>query len=531
MEMDRRKFLSLTSAVGVGLMAAMPRGSRGAISERATARYKYRLAFDVWINDVRTESMPLENWPYGVLDDKTVDGIIRALDVQSEAGYNLIDPCGFWTTYAWPADVNNVADKDRVRRVNQVLKAAHERKMKVITFPAGIMNWGFDEIIQHDPAVRSDDKHNMNPLREESWKWAYKVFDYVMDNYDFDGFHLESADQGRCKTKECLEKWPNNVAYHCYVTSRMADHIRRKDPNRVIIATIQGYSTWGKSFTEEEKSHLFELSKSVDCLFDQGHRGTYIPQADWPGFIQKLHCAYGTSGGIWVYPPQRWERSRWFLPYALRTGKHIQELYAAGGRGVMYYQGPVVNPSTELNIAFGGRIMTEVEKSIEEVLAETLESLYRPKNAAAQRKLVEIFQQAENVYFEQWRERTSEKQRVNVKSGDLADVFLWNEEIVNQSQELPRPGELHLTNLFGATPGSASYLMEPFLDTNGRLRYKEGLISIYKEISKIENDLNDKGRIGRIKQGIEGALVDINNIAMSKGEKQVWDDQHVGRQF
>jgi len=66
----------------------------------------------------------VENWPYGVLDDKTVDGIIRALDVQSEAGYNLIDPCGFWTTYAWPVDINKVADKDRVRRVNQVLKAA-----------------------------------------------------------------------------------------------------------------------------------------------------------------------------------------------------------------------------------------------------------------------------------------------------------------------------------------------------------------------------------------------------------------------
>src|SRR5262249_12842667 len=146
----------------------------------------------------------------------------------------------------------------------------------------------------------------------------------------------------------------------------------------VIIATIQGYSTWGKSFTEEEKTYLVELSKSVDCLFDQGHRGTYIPQGDWPGFIQRLHCAYGTSGGIWVYPPQRWERSRWFLPYALRTGKHIKELYAAGGRGAMYYQGPVVNPSTELNVAFGGRIMNNVGKSLEEVLAETLESLYRP---------------------------------------------------------------------------------------------------------------------------------------------------------
>ena len=452
--------------------------------------------------------MPLENWPYGVFDDKTVDGIIRALDMQSEAGYNIIDPIGFWTTYAWPVDINKAADPARVRRINQILKAAHERKMKVITFPAGIMNWGFDEIILHDPAVRSEDKHNMNPLREESWQWAYKVFDYVMDNYDFDGFHLESADQGRCKTKECLEKWPNNVAYHYYVTSRIAEHIRQKDPKKVIIATIQAYSTWGKSFTEEEKTYLVDLSKSVDCLFDQGHRGTYIPQANWPGFIQKLHCAYGTSGGIWVYPPQRWERSRWFLPYTARAGKHMKELYAAGGRGVMYYQGPVVNPSTEVNIAFGGRIMTQVERSIEEVLAETLDSIYRPKNAAALQKLVEIFQQAENVYFEK-----------------------WNNERILETGKGDIPGELHLTNLRGTSPGPATYLIEPFLDSNGRLGYKEGLISIYKEITKIENDFNDNGRVGRIKQGIEEALVDINNIAMSKGEKQVWDDQHVGRQF
>jgi hypothetical protein len=329
-----------------------------------------------------------------------------------------------------------------------------------------------------------------------------------MDHYDFDGFHLESADQGRCKTKECMAKWPNDVAYHSHVTGRIADHVRRKDPKKVVIATIQGFGAWGKGFTEEEKTYLVDLSKSVDCLFDQGHRGTYVPQAEWPGFIQRLHCAYGTSGGIWVYPPQRWERTRWFLPYAVRTGKHIKELYEAGGRGVMYYQGPVVNPSTELNIAFGGRVMTNVGKSIEDVLAETLESLYGPRNGAAHRKLVEIFQQAENVYFEQ-----------------------WNKERIRGEDKRGAPGELHLTNLFGASPGSASYLMEPLLDTQGRLKYKEGLVSIYNDISKIENDFNDDGRISRIKQGIEEALVDINNIAMCKGEKQVWDDQHVGRQF
>jgi hypothetical protein len=506
--MNRREFLEVISAAGVGSLAGTGTKGLGVAPQAGRAEHKYRLAFDVWINDVRNEAMPLENWPYGVFDDKTVDGIIKALDVQSEAGYNFIDPIGFWTTYAWPVDFQKLVDRDRDRRVRQVLKAAHERNIKVTTFPCGIMNWGMDEIIQHDPAVRGDDKHNMNPLREESWRWAYKIFDFVMDNYDFDGFHLESADQGRCKTKECLEKWPNNVAYHSYVTGRMADYIRHKDPKKILIATIQNYSTWGAGFTEEEKAYIVDLSKRVDCLFDQGHRGTYVPKAEQPELIRQLHCAYGTSGGIWVYPPQRWERTRWFLPYAIRTGRHIKDLYEAGGRGVMYYQGPIANPSTELNIAFGGRIMADVRKSIADVLAETVESLYRPKNSVAHRKLVDIFQRAENGYFEQ-----------------------WNPERILEVQKAPMPGELHLTQLFGASPGPATYLMEPYLDTEGRLKYKAGLVSLLKDIQAIENDFNDHGRIGRIEQGVSEALVDINNIAMSKGEKQVWDDQSVGRGF
>jgi hypothetical protein len=186
----------------------------------------------------------------------------------------------------------------------------------------------------------------------------------------------------------------------------------------------------------------------------------------------------------------------------------MKELYQAGGRGIMYYQGPVVNPSTEVNIAFGGRMMMNAERNMEEILSETLQALYRPKNAAAHRKLVGIFQRAESSYFEQ-----------------------WSAERILEKQKSPMPGELHLTNLFGASPGPATYLMEPYLDTDGRKRYKAALVSLLKEVEAIENDFNDNGRIGRIKQGISEALVDVNNIAMSKGEKGVWDDQQVGRQF
>jgi hypothetical protein len=141
----------------------------------------------------------------------------------------------------------------------------------------------------------------------------------------------------------------------------------------------------GRDFTEVEKDLLFEFSKSVDCIFDQGHRQPYVPAENRREFIQNLHCAYGTSGGVWVYPPQRWDRLRWFLPYPTHTGTHIRELYGDGGRGLMFYQGPVRNPSTEINIAVGGRIMLDTEREVEDVLSEVVESLYRPRNTAARR--------------------------------------------------------------------------------------------------------------------------------------------------
>ena len=305
-----------------------------------------------------------------------------------------------------------------------------------------------------------------------------------------------------------MEKWPDNVAYYCYVTGKLADYLRNKYPNKILITTVQGFGSWGQGFNQEQMAQIGELTKRVDCLFDQAHHGPYVAPENWAEFIPQRHCSFGNSGDIWIYPPQRWERTRWFLPYVGRTGQHMKEFYQAGGRGVMYYQGPVANPSTEVNIAAGGRLMTDIERSVEDVLAETLEQIYQPKNPEALRTLVKIYQKVESAYFDQ-----------------------WNEKRILEQLKVPRPGELHLTNLFGASPGAASYLMEPLLDTNGRLGYKQGLTEIFKDISRIEYDFNDHGRISRIKQGIDEALTDINNIAMAKDEKQVWDDQKVGLQY
>jgi hypothetical protein len=497
---NRRELLAMATA-GCGMI-------RGAQTARNSAGLKYRVAFGLWINDMRNDAASLENWPYGALDDHTVNGILKALDVQSEAGYNAIDLAGLFSIYAWPTDISSIATPERRRRVEQIVGAAHARQMKVVCFPSGILSWGFDEIIKHDPAVRSDNKHVMNPLHEESWVWQQKVYDYVLDNYEIDGIHLESADQGRAKTPECLAKWPNDVAYHCYVTARAAEYLRKKRRDLTLLATVQGFSTWGRDFTPEEKALLVDLSRSVDCIFDQGHAGTYIPQSKRRDLISKLHCGYGTSGGLWVYPPQRWNRTRWFLPYTGRTGAHIKQLAEDGGQGVMYYQGPVRNPGVEVNIAFGGKIMSNPARDTESVLREVIEQIYKPKGTDAHERLVSLFRRAEDGYFEN-----------------------WDAERILAARKRPEPGELHLTSLFGASPNQADYLLEPFLDTKGRLSYKKALVSILKEVQSLEGRCSDNDRLAGVKSGAEEALADINNIAFVKGETEVWDDRSVGRLF
>jgi hypothetical protein len=486
--------------------SSSPAGVPG--NQSGKAQYEYRLAFDVWANDLRNQAMTLENWPYGELDDKTVDGIVRSLDVQAETGYNVVDLAGLWTTYGWPLDPEKVVDKVRQQRINQIINAAHQRKIKVVVFPSGILNWGMDQIVSAHPELNTDNKHWLNPFMEESWAWQYKIFDYVANNYEIDGYHLEAADQGRCRTPQCMKKWPDDVGYFSDVTTKLADHIRQKYPRMLLMATLQGFAHWGQSFNDEQKGYLIDLTKRVDCLFDQGHHKTYIPPGEWHQFIPKLHCAYGTSGGLWIYVNERWERARWFLPYTSRTGEHIKALYQAGGRGVMYYQGPVENPGIEVNIAFGGRLMNDVGKNVEDVLTETLEHLYHPKTQSALHRLVAVYQKAENSYFGQWKP-----------------------DLIEAAIQRPVPSNFHITNSFGASPGAAEYLMEPYLDSTGRLQYKQALIEMYRELLDVEPSFDDGGRIGRIKYGISETLVDLNTIAKSKDEKQVWDDRNVGLQY
>ena len=209
---------------------------------------------------------------------------------------------------------------------------------------------------------------------------------------------------------------------------------------------------------------------------DQGWNGTFIEENERKAFIKKLHCDYGTSGGLWVYHCGRWDRLAYFLPHPRRTAAAIRRHHEDGARGCMFYQGPVINPGVELNIAVGGRMLVDPHRTVEDALEESIELYYQPRNAGARKDLVELFLQAEEAYFGQW-----DPQRFSAQGRSM-------------------PGELHLTDLFGTSPGPAHFLMEPYLNSDGRRNYKKRLLGILQNLASLEGQCADGGRLGRISE-------------------------------
>ena len=501
MSMNRRSFVKTASAAGLGLLGsvALPAGGN-ASAKPVSGRLAItdRIAFGAWINDVRTEPLPFDSWPPVILDDIAERSLIATMDLQAKSGYNMFDLFGLFAAWGWPVDIVCAVDKERDARVHRILKAAHHRGIKVV-YGLGVYSWGFDKIIAHDPAVKGPNPHAMCASREESWEWQQKIIDFIL-RYDFDGYHLEASDLGRCTCDACLKHWPVQATYYNEITGRCADYIRKRAPGKYIAAITISWADWNTGFTEEDKSNLVTLSRKVDSILDQGHHGQYIKEPERKAFIERLHCRFGTSAGFWVYPPFRCHRQRWFLPYTQKTGAHIKQLYADGGRTTLYYQGPVTNPGVEVNIAFGGKIMSDTSRRVDDVLAEVLEELYQPKTPAALAKLVETFQLAENGYF----------RNLNY---DADGIHLKN------LPGYPGPGELHIgfgIGLAGATSAVPVYLLEPNLVDADRAAYAKALETCLKHVCEIEGRLGATQRVQRLKRSIYSALDDVITIAYAR---------------
>lgn len=459
--------------------------------------YNYRTAFGCWINDMSSKPAPRKEWPHVMLNDEAVYDIIKCLELQQRAGFNVFDVAGLFASYSWQLDVEKAVDEDRSQCLNRIFKEAHDMGIKVIS-TLGVYSWGFDEIIKNNPGVQGPNPHAMCGSSEDSWNWMKRVIDYILLNFNIDGFHLESSDQGRCSCSSCSKM--GDVEYHCMINKKVAEYVRSKWTDKIVMLNMCGFTRWGSKIPKDEFRFLQELGKHLDFIIDNGNGDHFIEEELRPDFIKSLSCSFGTSGGVWVYPPQRWDRMRWFLPYTQRTGRHIKQLYRDGGRAMEYYMGPVVNPGVEMNILVGGLLLSNVDRDIDDVLNEAIEVLYKPNDAKTCHRLAAIFKRAEDAYFDN---------RMLCRNGldgysDAGKLKMWR--------------ELGVTHLFGTSPGPATYLCDcavdgkPMMNSKGRNAYKDELLAMLDEIEMIEGNIKEVGKLERIKLCITNILTDIETI-------------------
>jgi hypothetical protein len=469
-----------------------------------TAKFDHRIAMGIWINDIRNEPLDTKNWPDVTIDDKTLYDYEHILDFIKEARYDAFDIFGLLVGHDWPQDIKSVLGDGRKEIVKKMIDLAHDKEIHII-FGLGVYSWGFDKIIQHDPSVRGSNPCAMCGSKQSSKMWQERVIDLIVEHFDIDGFHLESSDQGRCRCPQCEKE--NDVQYHSRINAQTAQYIRSKCPDKFVLVNDCGYMPWGDFVSKYDFRYIYNLSNYIDAFIDNGNHGHFIREEDRKEFISGLKCAFGTAGGFWVYPPQRWNRLRWFLPYPERTGNYLKSLYRDGGRACEYYMGPTINPGTEVNILFGGLLQSDIEKSIRDVLTDTIERLYKPKTKATVKDLSDLFLRAEAAFFDNWTPNTEPYKLPEEFSADVETLMCWSQT----TPERTVPGELFLEPLVGVQPGEPVYLMDN-MDKEGRKKYKKELEEIYKDLNEFGNEFKDDGRVKRIIVCIRNVINDIEYI-------------------
>lgn len=459
------------------------------------AAIKYRTAYGAWINDMRNVGMPGERWPYPVLDDQAENDIINCIRLQGEAGFNIFTVWGLLVTWGWPCDIVSAVDSERRERVERIIEAAHGCGIKIMT-GIGVYSWGFDEIVKNHPEVAGNNPHAMCASKDESWEWMKKIIDFVMAEFPgFDGIHMESADLGRCSCEQCASH--NDVQYHVMVNIKTADYIRENYPDKIIMASSCGFN--GIPDETGDAAQVSELSRHIDYFI--------VPHLKFrdgkpPKCMQNFHCEFGGSGDFWVYTPQRWERLRWFLPYPKHTGGSVKRMMQAGSGAIEYYMGPTINPGAEFNILFGGKMLSQPEKPIEQAALETIERLYRPKDDEAREKLAELFFDAEEAY-------------VSNSAYFCNDDWALGEFVLTSLHTIDLNEPLYI----GTNPECWNIV---YMTGEGRKAYKEALEGIMKRFDGMECRVGEPEKIQRIKTCIANVMEDLDKLGydgQDRGQK------------
>lgn len=429
--------------------------------------FKYRVT-DGWLRDLASEPTPNDSWPCIRWDEKLLEDQIRFLNVQKELDmtYNVV--WGLFINHSWPVPFENIIDDRRSELLKQFVQSAHERRLKILS-GVGIYSWGFDEVIKKVPEVSAGHNKAMCLFSEKAWEWQRRVLDFLMEpKWGLDGVSMQSADQGRCNCEKCSKLSP--AEHHAIILTRSAEYIRANRPDWVI-----GQASWGLRLDEpSEFEHIKQISKAVDYMVEVQELSAFTGRRKQ--IIENLDCAFGSVGGVFVEPPQHWERLRWFLPCGLSSAKAIKQLWDDGGMACEYFYRPFANPVEELSWRVGARILKNPDISPEDSLYEAVKAVYGLGESDS-KKLTEWFIRAENAYFS--------RSNFRIGNGPISlEPLVWSEN--------------------PSAPGPAIYLrdrMSPttltdYADELGRL--KSELISmnisnqaIEKTITAINGTLND----------------------------------------
>lgn len=422
-----------------------------------------------WIRDLASQPRPHDAWPCIAWDDALTADQERFLGVQRETGvaHNVV--WGLFVDREWPVPLRGVVDEERRERLRTFVDTAHEHGVKVLS-GVGVYSWGFERIIREVPGVSAGLAQVMCAARPEAWDWQRRVLDFVMDpDWGLDGVSMQSADQGRCTCDVC-SKVPT-AEYHANLLVRCAEYVRAQRPDWVI-----GQAAWGMDVSDPgEFEQTRRISQVVDYMVEVSERSADKGLRE--KMTARLGCAFGSVGGVFVEPPQHWDRLRWFVPCGLGSARALARLWADGGRACEYFYRPFANPVEEVSWRAGARILSVPATDPLEALKEAVSPVYGVSGADAE-GLARWFERAEAAYFS----------RADFRVGDgplSLEPLIWKEN--------------------AAAPGPPVYLER--LSDEARTAYAAELRQLKEELSELH--IPNAGAAQRTAAAIEGTLRDI----------------------
>jgi hypothetical protein len=426
-----------------------------------------------WITDLATQADPDAAWPSMRLDEQLLQDYRQTFDVMTHLGMNEIVVWGFYVSRAWPVDIESAVAPARGAMVERLIADAHRHNLRVYS-GLGVYSWGFDEIIRAYPKLSRGNPQAMCASEPESWVWMQKVIDFVFKRFTIDGVSLQSADQGRCRCKQC--SLYSDAEYHALLNTRVSDYIRSRWPKKTI-----GVNSWGMRFEEAETlPSLVKISQKVDYLIDVHDTSRRRDPGYRKRLIDSLACDFGTLGGPQVEPPQHWTRDRWFLPTLRRNGEHLRQLSSDGGRACEYFFHILANPGDEVSLWLAGKTLADPVTPWERHLQDSIESLYGISRKSTQDALAHLFLDAEDAYFK------------HIPPGFC--------------------GTLSMEPLVSGHPGPPIYLSER-LTSSQRVAYAKELTALKARAEGLAVEIPRKDKMKKIIRSVEFVLKDIAGIA------------------